>query len=60
MFTKTAIAMLGLVVLSCTATDDRVSVVGLTTAPHQETFAAASEIAAEADRSILIDFYTDW
>jgi hypothetical protein len=60
MFTKAAIVILGLVALSCTATDDRVSVVGLTTSPYQETFAAAGEIAAEKDRSILIDFYTDW
>ena len=58
-FTRIAIAMLGLVALSCTATEDRVSVAGLLTAPHQETIAAASEIASETGRSILIDFYTD-
>ncbi len=58
-FTKTAIATLGLIALSCTATDDRVSVSGLTTSPYHETFAAAGEIALETGRSILIDFYTD-
>ena len=59
MFSKAAIAILGLVALSCTATDDRVSVAGLLTAPYQENLATASELASETGQSILIEFYRD-
>ena len=57
---KTAFVALVLVIVSCTASNDRVSVAGLATSPFHETFAAASTAATEAGRNILLDFYTDW
>lgn len=54
------LAVLAIAGLSCTATKDRVSVAGLTMAPFHTSLADVTAAAADGDRNILIDFYTDW
>ena len=55
-----AVATSTLVLLSCTATDQRIPVGDTTEAPYFASFTEGRAEAAKLNRSMLVDFYTDW
>jgi len=57
-YVTVAVVALVITVLACTASEDRLPITDLSTAPFHTSLADA--MVAAASQNIVIDFYVDW